>query len=223
MDESSSAGSRTRALAASRLDAFLFEFANAADFNRLEKKFADLLPPSLDLTTMWSAVFKPTPEQARIWALEAYQRLIQAVWEADEGERPRALHELQTLLYDALEREGREKIPKTIKKTASGQYERVQPWDPSYWRTTRRVRPTVFQQAINRLTVLAGRTKICANPECPERFYIAQRKSQRYCGEKCAGHFQREAKLNWWREHGNEWRENRRQKTKGKKDGKTKA
>ncbi len=223
MDKSSSNKARSRTLAPGRLDTFLLNFANAVDFNGLERHFADLLPPALDSPTMWSAILKPTPEQARVWALEAYRRLIQAVWEAEEEERPRALHELQTLLYDALEREGREKIPKTIRKTASGQYERVQPWDPSYGSVTRRVRPTAFQHAINRLTALGQRTKLCANPECPERFYIAQRQSQRYCGEKCAGFFQREAKRNWWQEHGNEWREARREKTKGAKtDGKTK-
>lgn len=69
--------------------------------------------------------------------------------------------------------------------------------------------PTPFERAINYLVKIADRARYCGNPECDAPYFIAKRKNQRYCSEKCAGHGQRELKRSWWAEHGEEWRKGR--------------
>lgn len=49
----------------------------------------------------------------------------------------------------------------------------------------------------------------CPNPDCPAPYFIAMRRSQRYCSEACALPAQREFKRAWWAEHGSEWRKQR--------------
>lgn len=43
--------------------------------------------------------------------------------------------------------------------------------------------------------------RVCMNPECPARYFIAYRRTQKFCSEKCAGPGQREAKRRWWNEN----------------------
>ena len=46
---------------------------------------------------------------------------------------------------------------------------------------------------------LAGKTAICANPNCPTPYFIRQRKSQKYCEQgPCVEQAQREQKRLWW-------------------------
>ncbi len=63
------------------------------------------------------------------------------------------------------------------------------------------------------------RMRLCANPECPAPCFVAEKKNQRYCGEKCAGSGQRELKRLWWAEHGPAWRKARK-RAEAKKKGK---
>jgi hypothetical protein len=58
--------------------------------------------------------------------------------------------------------------------------------------------------------------RYCANPKCKEPYFVARRGSQIYCSSPCAEPAQREAKLKWWREHG----EDRRRKLKKKRGAK---
>lgn len=61
---------------------------------------------------------------------------------------------------------------------------------------------------------LADRMHFCENSGCPAPYFIAQRRSQRYCGEECAKPAQRAYKKAWWDEHGAEWRRSRRRKAR---------
>jgi hypothetical protein len=65
---------------------------------------------------------------------------------------------------------------------------------------------------------LADRFRRCENPTCPASYFIAKRRSQKYCSEVCAGHGQRELKRKWWNEYGEEWRKkSRKQKNKSRR------
>ena len=56
-----------------------------------------------------------------------------------------------------------------------------------------------FQETIR------DRAKHCAGPDCPVPYFIAVKRWQKFCSEKCAGPANRESKRKWWREHrGNE-------------------
>lgn len=69
------------------------------------------------------------------------------------------------------------------------------------------------------LTEHLPKMAVCANPGCPQRYFLKARKSQRFCDRPgCAAYGQREHKRNWWKAHGKEWKEKREAKgRRGKK------
>ena len=61
---------------------------------------------------------------------------------------------------------------------------------------------------------IADRMRYCPNPTCPAPYFIARRRSQKYCGEDCSIPAQLEFKRAWWREHGDAWRKARESSAK---------
>jgi hypothetical protein len=61
---------------------------------------------------------------------------------------------------------------------------------------------TSTERLLLEFTELAELTRYCGNPGCPTPFFIARRRSQKYCSCKCSKPAQREAKLKWWRNTG---------------------
>jgi hypothetical protein len=59
-----------------------------------------------------------------------------------------------------------------------------------------------FEQAVYALFRNSHLAKACGNPDCPAPLFIAQRKSQVYCGEDCALVYQQEWKRKWWKDKG---------------------
>lgn len=58
---------------------------------------------------------------------------------------------------------------------------------------------------------------VCGNPECPNRYFLKSRKTQRFCDRPaCAVYGQREYKRKWWNEHGKEWKETREKTSSAK-------
>lgn len=53
---------------------------------------------------------------------------------------------------------------------------------------------------------VADLMRLCPNPTCPAPYFIAKRRSQKYCSDACSLPAQREFKKAWWREHGSDWR-----------------
>lgn len=77
-----------------------------------------------------------------------------------------------------------------------------------------------FEQALYALFRNSSRARVCGNPDCPAPYFVAGRKSERYCGEDCARVFQQEWKRNWWKQKGAKLRkEQRANKRKAKKGG----
>jgi hypothetical protein len=65
-----------------------------------------------------------------------------------------------------------------------------------------------------------GKMAICANPACDAPYFIKKRKTQQVCeAGDCAKAIQRHRTGEWWKKHGNQWREQRAkaQKKRGKK------
>ncbi len=60
---------------------------------------------------------------------------------------------------------------------------------------------TAFEAAIFHLKALSDKAKYCAGPDCAARYFVAQKRWQKYCSEKCAGPANREAKRRWWHEN----------------------
>jgi hypothetical protein len=72
-----------------------------------------------------------------------------------------------------------------------------------------------FELALMYCMRSAERLRVCPNTECVAPYFIAQRRTQKYCSEKCAQPSQREFKRRWWDEHGDARR--KAQKLAGKK------
>lgn len=59
--------------------------------------------------------------------------------------------------------------------------------------------------------------KECGNPDCTiTRYFINSYPRAAYCSNSCAEYGQKRAKINWWAEHGTEWRKQRSKKDKAK-------
>lgn len=69
-------------------------------------------------------------------------------------------------------------------------------------------------QALLEAIHAADLMRVCLNPECPARYFFADRRTQKFCSEKCAEYAQREYKRRWWNAHGSEWRRGRQQDRK---------
>jgi hypothetical protein len=52
----------------------------------------------------------------------------------------------------------------------------------------------------------SDRMRKCQNPTCDAPYFLASRRDQKYCSEKCA---RLAANRTWWKKHGQEWRESR--------------
>jgi len=49
---------------------------------------------------------------------------------------------------------------------------------------------------------LSHKMAICANPDCPQKYFLKGRKTQRFCDRPpCAAYGQRQHKKNWWHAH----------------------
>jgi hypothetical protein len=73
---------------------------------------------------------------------------------------------------------------------------------------------TAFEQAMFYFQRIAARAKHCPNPDCPAPYFIASKKSYKYCSPMCSGPAQQAFKRQWWAEHGAEWRQSRTQSVK---------
>jgi len=67
--------------------------------------------------------------------------------------------------------------------------------------------PTPFEQALMWLVDVGDRARHCQNPDCVAPYFIAARRSQKYCSTTCAAPTQREFKRRWWAEHGSKRRQ----------------
>lgn len=57
---------------------------------------------------------------------------------------------------------------------------------------------------------LGSKMAICKNPDCPQKYFLKGRRTQRFCDRlACTAYGQREHKRKWWSEHGEEWKKTR--------------
>jgi hypothetical protein len=58
----------------------------------------------------------------------------------------------------------------------------------------------------------ADMMRVCQNPSCPARYFLAQRSTQRFCSDGCSLPAQRQYKRNWWKGRGSAWRKEHKKK-----------
>ena len=74
-----------------------------------------------------------------------------------------------------------------------------------------------FALVLLRAMHIADRMRYCQNPSCPAPYFLAKRRSQKYCSDACSLPAQREFKRAWWQDHGEEWRAKRAKKKEAKR------
>ena len=72
------------------------------------------------------------------------------------------------------------------------------------------LRPDPFLQALYRARSVAHRMQICAGPACQHPFFLAVRRTQKFCSKACAAPAKQESKNRWWRRKGGQWRAKRK-------------
>ena len=88
---------------------------------------------------------------------------------------------------------------------------------PNWRKGTFEYKPfTDFQQGLYQLVRKSNLAKVCANPDCPAPYFIAEKATSRYCSVACSGVLQRDWKRRWWTEHGKQWRAKRKKAPAGK-------
>lgn len=73
-----------------------------------------------------------------------------------------------------------------------------------------------FLQVLFRALEKAKWMRLCRNRDCRHPFFVATKRTDKYCSQECARPAKRAAKLRWWKRHGRAWRAARKQKSKRK-------
>jgi len=76
--------------------------------------------------------------------------------------------------------------------------------------------PSRTERLLLQFLDLADYARMCTGSDCTSPYFIASRRSQKYCSPRCARESQREFKRRWWANNGTQWRAARvaRRKTK---------
>lgn len=63
-----------------------------------------------------------------------------------------------------------------------------------------------FEQAMVHLKRVSARAKHCGNPDCGNPYFLAKKRSYKYCSPACSEPAQKAFKRDWWAENGPGWR-----------------
>jgi hypothetical protein len=74
--------------------------------------------------------------------------------------------------------------------------------------------PTPTEQMLLEFLKWARLARYCDNPDCAAPYFIAAKRSQKYCSTPCSQFGQRESKQRWWEENGRRWRADRAKRSK---------
>jgi hypothetical protein len=139
--------------------------------------------------------FCPRPLAFPDPTLRILQDLLQDVWKAvTPVERKLRLNGLLTYLSGVL--------PQVLPQKANEQPEFADIWGNITW---------AIWQAVD----VSDWMRICLNPGCRSRYFVAQRRTQKYCSKKCAEPSHREIRLRWWNKYGAARRAARKKAGKG--------
>jgi hypothetical protein len=69
--------------------------------------------------------------------------------------------------------------------------------------------PDPLSEVFSYFTDSTGRARYCPGPECLTPYFLAKRRTQRYCSDACSKPAQQRFKREWWGQHGKAWRKAR--------------
>lgn len=188
-----------------KLETFLIELANLNDAPEAAERFSKQFS-NFQLFDFPFRAFPPTPgeerQEERSWLLQL-RAIMQAIWTNPDARR----------------REWSSAVLRTrIAMPSIDQMEsRLRAGDPMALILPEPLPESPIERAMDYLLKSHKRALHCENPQCPAPFFFGKKSTQRYCGEACAEHGQREAKRRWWGQHGDEWRTNQKKQSTRKK------
>jgi hypothetical protein len=140
----------------------------------------------------WLRSFRSTPLQ--------YRDDLRKIWLGDRETTERALHRW-------IEEAKEEPAWHVVSGTHHGQ---------RYWNVLPNYDIFPLALALG-VSELLPKMAVCGNPECPNKYFLKARKTQRFCDRPaCSAYGQREHKRKWWSEHGDEWKQSRAKKGESK-------
>ena len=168
--------------------------------NRLRSNFSDLLPSATQFAFARQKPIIMTSEKAT-WETEALntarQYLVEAWVAPTVLAREITLYRLVGLYLFSGEEP----------RTKDG-------YNLEYWAETERSRVDGFLLVLHRALHIVDRMRYCPNSECPAPYFIAIRRSQKYCSKICALPSQRKFKRRWWMDRGEARRKARKASAK---------
>jgi hypothetical protein len=192
-------------LNSTKLETFLAELANLNDAPeaaaRFSKRFSDF-----QLFDVPFRSFSPTPgeekHEERSWLLQL-RAIMQAIW----------------IQPDARRREWNGAVLRTYlaMPPLNQMSSKLREGDPTAVILPEPLPESPIEKAMDYLLKWHRKARHCENPQCPAPYFFGIKSGQRYCGEACAEHGQREAKRRWWNEHGDEWRNKQKKQRTRKK------
>lgn len=177
-----------------RAEAFLLKLANTHPLN-------DAVAEKLSLS--YPEMAQPCGGRLSLETLTWAQAYLQRAWRApNDRHREWYLHEMRRQYREAVVMTGFREMkaqPPVVFSLAPGFGTSVQQVDP------RLIEPpavTPFEAAVFYLQSRIGdRAKYCGHQDCPAPYFIAIKRWQKFCSEKCAGPANRESKRKWWHEN----------------------
>jgi hypothetical protein len=204
-------------LSAADATRFLVELANLSDegkaLNRFKRRFRGILENSVPkgLVRHWwinTAGDEYDPErseevlEATLWLLPL-RNTLQRIWRAPDS-RTKDWGVFMVCRHFFGQGDGSLLTDPPLADTGDG-FLRLRP-------------PSLCEQAFLHLPKIADLMKYCANPECPAPYFIAARRSQKYCSAVCSEPALRESKRRWWVEYGEDRRSKRSNKRARKRN-----
>ena len=175
-----------------RLEKMLKDLANASDDQAIHKLQISWPELSRDATGLLSIDFLgereffDTPADLRRFYF--LRHLLRRLWVADE-EAVRKLEEILVAAGDP-------------SLTVTPSHFRL-----DWRRGTFTYQPqSELQRALYYLAQNSIQAKLCGNPDCEHPYFIAALANELYCCKACSDVARRQARRNWWGEHGAEWR-----------------
>jgi hypothetical protein len=173
---------------------FILELANLADdksaMGRFERKFADFLPAHFKENQHASPL--TDPRNKILWSLQLRNGL-RNIWDAPDV-RTREWGIFRIVDAISIQRSNPVSFSYAVfDRSTDG-------------RIVALPRPTRLETIFAYLFNHVNKLRVCPNPECPARYFVATRKGQKYCSEVCSLPAQREYKRRWWSKNGGNWR-----------------
>lgn len=193
--------SSNQRVSVSRIESFLEALANARDpqaLSTLPRDYKDFLPAGFPSQTATSKA---------VLSLPGYEQFPEMATRAAKLASAMRLDEFAAGLRRAWDEPDERVRRGWISRLRVAFHDEMYPDD-----TSGPPGNTAFDVAMDYWQEISARAKHCGNHQCDRPYFIAAKRSVKYCSGECAAPAQKAFKREWWAEHGPGWRKRRAEK-----------